>query len=394
MSPRQVFNFNIFYFAILFLWPVLKFFYLHIDGAGRVEALMTVLAIMVNAKYLFRGPATMKIWYLWVVYSTVNVMVKGFHNDVYPFYLWVIVQLICPLISMILVYNSILYDKEKFLKYIFYFFLIFVLFGGLHMGASDDSYGLENAMGNTYLNNAIFILPFMLLIRGKSKIPLSYVLTIIGVILLIIILSGERKALAGLFIMLVGMVYARNSKKGFKSILAFCVVLAIAYYAGSFIMSKTLAGERFNQQFEFAEYDSFFLTLMGDRAFMYAEGFATFLDNPWTGIGLTNFPYSMVNPLGLMLHTEYMVQLTECGLIGSGLFLTFYIGMIVALIKLYKSGKANYETIILASALLAIIAINFTAWTYSYKYYFMVFGLIYGWHDLYNDISPRIILKK
>lgn len=380
MNERLRFKFNVFFFAVLFFWPVIKTFYLNIDGAGRVESMVSILAILVNGKSLLKGPFAMKTWIIWVAYCLINLQFHGYHNK-YPFVWWSLSQLLCPLVSMLVGYKSFLYDREKFIKNIFFFFLFFVLFGAFNM-IQASTQRFVNEMGNSYLNNSIFIMPFLSLFLKNKKDIIPYYF-IIAFLFLIILFSGERKALVGLFIMIMGFFFARNSKRSITSIFAMLAVLAIGYYGATYIMDNTLVGNRFNDQFVYTEYeDNLFLTLMGDRAFMYVDGFIIFLQNPWTGIGLTNFIYHPLNTRGFTFHTEYMVQLAECGIIGSSLFLILYIGMITRLVKMYTKKRDKYETIVLTAALLAIIEINFSTWTYNYPFYFLIFGIIYAYHSL------------
>lgn len=385
MSEQQKYHFNIFYIAVLFMWPVIKSLYLNIDGADRISGILTIIAIIVNFKSLSIGPSAMKIWIIWVFYSIFNVLFKGYTQE-YPFLWWSLVQLICPLVSMLVVYNSVLYKGDKFLRLLIFFYLFYVLLGIFSMDIGNDSGRVRNAMGNTYLNNAIFFMPFMLLYYKTHKISTSVLYFFIAVVFSIIVLTGERKGLAAFFIMIVGMLIARRFKKSSKikisTMILVIIILALSAYGALYLFENTLAGARFNKQFLDTEYsDNLFLTLMGDRGFMYYFGFIIFLDNPLTGLGLTNFSNHFFNPMQLMLHTEYMVELTENGLIGSVLFIILYMGMIVRILKMYRSGKASYETFVLGSALLAVIEINFFAWTYSYRYYFMLFGLIFATYD-------------
>ena len=394
MSERQRFNYNVFFISVLFVWPVVKTFFLNLDGAGRVESVLTLLTIIINGKHLLKGTAVMKIWIVWVVYNLINLYFKGYHNNEYPFVWWSLTQLACPLVSLLVSYNCVLYDKDSFIKRVFYLFLFYVFLGATQMSMTMDTSRMENALGNSYLNNAIFIIPFLALYAKKYvRWDFKWIsLVIVSFLFMIILLSGERKALVGLMIMLMGVVYARNSKKNISSLISLFIVFVIASLGIEYIADNTLVGERFVSQFEDTQYsDSFFLSLMGDRAYMYEDGFLVFLQQPWTGIGLTNFAYNPLNFKGLRLHTEYMVELTECGIVGSLLFLVFYLGMLFCLLKMIKSKLVPYESIVLGSALLSIISINFTAWTYSYPYYFIVFGMIYA-H--YNIVFAKITRLK
>ena len=109
-------------------------------------------------------------------------------------------------------------------------------------------------------------------------------------------------------------------------------------------------------------------TMLGDRAIQYELGYMTFLKHPWTGIGLTNF--MSVTGYPYRLHTEYMTQLCENGIIGFSLLVFFYFLLIRKLYVNYK--KYGDDITIVLFGLLAILFINITAWTYC-----TVFGMIY-----------------
>ena len=103
-----------------------------------------------------------------------------------------------------------------------------------------------------------------------------------------------------------------------------------------------------------------------------------FLQNPWTGIGINNFCWQNNYHEGLPFHTEYMVQLAECGIIGTLIFIVFYYGMLKRLLICYRKKLARKEVIILMATFFAFVVINLVAWTYTNANYFMMYGIIYG----------------
>ena len=117
---------------------------------------------------------------------------------------------------------------------------------------------------------------------------------------------------------------------------------------------------------------------MGDRGPMYYEGWYLFLQNPWTGIGLHKFAEVNSFWYGGMLHTEYMTQLTECGIIGSTMFIVFYYGILKRLFAKLKDKNDFASYTILRSTVIAIMVINLVAWSYSYEVYFIVYGYIFA----------------
>ena len=115
---------------------------------------------------------------------------------------------------------------------------------------------------------------------------------------------------------------------------------------------------------------------MGDRSRYYVLGWKFFIDNLWMGIGLGN--YALHDPFGHLLHTEYMVQLTECGIIGTTLYLLFMGWMAYNLLYVFFRIEKR-ETLIYAGMYGAILFISFTAWIYQFPIYFIVFGIIIGY---------------
>jgi O-antigen ligase len=120
---------------------------------------------------------------------------------------------------------------------------------------------------------------------------------------------------------------------------------------------------------------------MGDRAFMYDCGWDLFLEHPLTGIGLLNFRLQNALGIDLVLHSEYMVQICECGIIGSILFLIFYYGMAKRIIQLLISGENRQDTLVLLATFVGFLMMSFFAWTYTSIYYFVFFGFIYAVYD-------------
>ena len=56
----------------------------------------------------------MKIWIVWVIYNLINLYFKGYHNEKeYPFLWWSLTQLVCPLVSLQVSYNCVIYDLSS-----------------------------------------------------------------------------------------------------------------------------------------------------------------------------------------------------------------------------------------------------------------------------------------
>jgi O-antigen ligase len=109
------------------------------------------------------------------------------------------------------------------------------------------------------------------------------------------------------------------------------------------------------------------------RARYYLDGWDLFLNNKINGIGLTNFMYYDIRSRAL--HTEYMAQLAEGGLIGTLLFLLFYSYIIISLFKIRKnkSLKKSAEAYLLSMIIMLIL---FTGvWIYRNPMMWVLIGL-------------------
>lgn len=393
MSKSLIYKFNIFYLFVIIVGPAIKTNFLFFDRAGRIEILFSFLAVVVNFKLFLKIPKAMYFWLAWIVYCVISIRYKGFGFVEYPYSLWLPHHLFMPMIAMMVVYTSAMYKYDDLLKKLFVFLLLYAAIGTIIMtfntGAIKEDYG-ENTLANSYLNSMIIVFPFSALCY-KAKIINSISLMLISLMVLYgIILSGERKALAGLFIMIIGFFLSKNATFNPKSFLTLIGIMILAYFSVDFAIENTQAGSRLTEDYASSEYqDNLFLKLVGNRAFMYVEGFEFFLNNPLTGLGLTNFiTYSVV--VLHVLHSEYMVQLAECGIVGFSLFLMFYGSMIVRLIKKFFDRNVRATTVIYMSSLAAILVIAFTGWIYDCYVYFVFYGLLFA----YCEKKKVIVVKR
>lgn len=372
------------------MWKMIQTIYLGgFDGAGRITLFMMIMAFIVNFKSFFHSTRDIYIWGIWIIYVIICSKIKGFYSETNTFANWFPGSLVLPLVSMQVTYQAIKYDCDKTLNYIFFVYVIFVVIGAFNMGVSARNADRQtNELGNYYFNNAILLATYSSIAFSFGKIRKTLYYVILALVLYEILISGERKGLACVFIIVFGSIYALNYGKGAKSFVYTIVLAVMTYVAMYLIMEYSVAGSRMAEGMSKSVYDdNLFLKMMGDRGIMYYEGWQMFLENMWTGIGIKNFCWENSFFYGLPLHTEYMVQLSECGICGSCLFLLFYYSIIKKLYHCFKSLENKSLVIILISTMLAIVIINFVSWTYSYSGYFIVFGLIIGLHQSYNNVQ-------
>lgn len=392
MNNKDRYLFNIVYLAIAVLWPLVKSLYMGgIDGAGRIEIMLMAIAMIINFNQILKSPKQMLVWIFWIVYIAICSNYKGFQNEYQSFGNWVLTNLLFPYVTMLVAYQAIVFDYKKTINILFKCYLLYVILGALSMNSIesyDSSLRMSNVMGNTFFNTSILFVTFTSFLNFQGKLKKIVYCFLLLLVFYIIYRSGERKGLICVFIIIFGSLYAANSGKGVKSLMYMGFLLLLAWGGLSVIMEYSTAGQRFiNSMTESQFQDIWFLKLMGDRGIMYYLGWEMFLQEPWTGIGITNFCWHNGYMDGLPFHTEYMVQLAECGIIGTLFFVILYYGMLKRLLMSYKKRLARKETIILMSTLAAIIIINFVAWTYDNPNYFMMYGIIYGFSQNGFDAS-------
>lgn len=390
-NPRPHTYFNYFYIALVLLWEPLQGTILTVDGKGRTLFFMTLLSLVINfsdkqfRKIFLSKPVV--IWGVWCVYAAINTYLCGFtiENITYPYF--VVNKLICPL--AVLGASAFEYTKNsrKFLRFTLVTFFVYVFIGTFFMDSNwvEDSSEIEgrNSLGNLLSLNAILIIFFALMRYCHNKdiglVKLSFfVLFAIG----IIVYSSTRKALGAGAILVIAFIISQISWN-VKSFLKIGVVVVFLWISYSYMMEHTRMGERMHELSEQTDKvskrydieDNLFLQAMADRAPQYILGTELFLKHPITGVGLMSFQEKTDYPY--RLHTEYMVQLCECGLIGFLLFIGFYFSIFKCLIKKIRISEVDRKiSINMIGGLLALLFIYFTAWGYSMPHYFVMLGTI------------------
>lgn len=390
-NPRPHTYFNYFYIALALLWEPLQGTILTVDGKGRTLFFMTLLSLVINfsdkhfRKLFLSKPIA--IWGIWCVYAAINTYICGYtlEHITYPYF--VVNKLICPL--AVLGASSFEYTKNsrKFLRFTLGVFLVYVLIGTFLMDSNwvEDSSQIEgrNSLGNQLSLNAILIIFFAVMRYchnkdiGFGKLSL-FILFAIGVI----VYSSTRKAFGAGTLLIIVLIVSQISWNA-KSFIKFAMSIAVFYFGFSYTMEHTHMGQRMNELSEQSQSvssqydigDNLFLQVMADRAPQYVLGTELFLKHPTTGVGLMNFQSKSDYPY--RLHTEYMVQLCECGLIGFLLFIGFYFSILKHLVKKFRVSDVDKKICVnMIGGLLALLFIYFTAWGYSMPHYFAMLGTI------------------
>lgn len=374
--------YNTFYLFFCIIWPPLQMYYLGVDGAGRTILALSIPALLCNLlsvgeqKHILRSPAFI-CWTTLVAFSVVNSLMKGYvsESSVLAFFK---TNYIAPYIFFYVLILELERDYVNCLRILFFALLTYILLCLGSMSIDDDerivAEGLKNILP---LHSTCLVFVGGLLYRERN-LSAVFFYSMVVLAIAVTMLSGTRKALGAIIILLTGIIINNgdNEKRSIGYYARLFFFLAILYWGIGFIMDNTLIGSRLastaeQSTVELVENKNVNIvlnTILGDRAIQYELGYLTFLQHPWTGIGLTNF--ISVTGYPYRLHTEYMTQLCENGIIGFLLLILFYFLLIGKLFVNHK--KYGDDITIVMFGLFAILFINITAWTYC-----TIFGMIY-----------------
>lgn len=381
---------NYIYIAFVILRSPLQGTILPIDGRGLILLMLTIFVFILNfQKRMFKNILFSKpliFWGLWCIYSAFNSYIKGYPSESITYPYFVINQLFCPFVILCISTYEYIKDSGVFIKALLIIFIIYALLGAFVMDigyvVAEEGILNANTLGNLLALNVVFIIFFASIMFCRKEIEKKNLIVLIIFTMYIVVISATRKALGAGFIMLIALIMSQI-KLNFTNLVKILFPILTLYIAINYIMSNTQMGERFQEIKDVneslnAKYDiegNIFLEAMGDRAPYYIDGTELFLKNPITGIGLRNFTLKTSHTTHL--HTEYMVQLCECGIIGTTLFVLLYITVIKELIWTFKKRKKEINiTIIMMGALVAILFLYLTTWSYSFAFYFLILGCL------------------
>lgn len=388
MKPRKSYTslFNLFYIIVCIIWPPFQLYILHADGAGRTIVFLSVLAVLLNWKALgkrkrvFATPA-FRCWVVLLCYSMLNAFVKGFYaeNGTFGF---LKVNFFHPILFLVIAMLELHKDRRTAMKVIWMAFGLYILIGLPFLASSVDDRVMVEGLGNAYPLHAVVFLfvSAVLLVEGRIKMWVFVGLTL--AISTIILMSGTRKAFGAEFIVLLGVVLNYGKKKNLWAWIRIILLGGVLLAGVRFAMNHSTVGQRFAEGEE-KNYDArlvgnqqvndVLVTILGDRAIQYEIGLELFSQHFLTGIGLNNFMEK--GRFEQRLHTEYMVQLCENGIIGFVLLILFYVYTISALQKSKKKMKSKIINMVLFG-LVAILFLNLTAWTYCMNFAMTVYAIV------------------
>lgn len=389
---------NYIYIITTILWLPIQKTFLQFDGKARTLFFLTIIVMIVNSQYnsfrkfAFSRPAV--IWLIWCIYAIINATVQGYSVDL-PMGYYFVLKILSPYVIMVTASYEFSKNENRFLKYMLGTFVIYSIIGFYFMDnfyiAMQEGRSANNTLGNLLALNTVFISFYAALLCNNKVISINAFYLFLAFAGTIITLSATRKAFGAVVIIYAFYLFSQI-KPTLSNVIKYLIIFIIIYIGIDFIINNTFIGERFTKIEESSEMlsdtDNPFLKMLGDRVFFYITGWDVFTNNPLCGIGLSNFGvYTKTN---IVIHTEYIVQLCECGIVGTFLYVLFYSSIISNIFKYHKSlPLEKSSSMIVFSAILAILFISLTAWTYDFPFYFAVLGTVIGYTKKQNTIFPK-----
>lgn len=375
-------KFNSFYIGLIILWPVLQNL-IGVDGKGRIPFVVTLVfftfSFIYNYKQLFTKP--LRLWWIWVGYALVNTFfIQGTlmqHDQIMGFITYVIAG---PLLAYCIITESLI-RRAQISKYVGYIVLLYLACALLTPSTNlEDEHGIS-MFGNIVPISIVFFV-FIFAVRFVHKDITFKTFGIITVVaVFFVVVSATRKAFGGMAIVLFFTYLSKVQKLSFKTIYITLLIGLLLYVLSDLFQSSDLwiRFSNANKESATSDYkDNLFLSLMDDRAIMYVTGWDIFCNNLWFGIGLRNYLNSGF--YAYTLHTEYMVQMAECGIIGSTLFLWFYLKMAKGLVRGVKLHSS--EALVYFGGYMTIVFMSFTAWTYNQPIFWICIGFILAYIEI------------
>lgn len=399
IPSSKVSKLNYLYIFYVIIVDAVNKLILSFDGKMRIPLILSIVSIICSLneknskKYLFSFPII--FWFLWCVYNIINSFIKGFpSSEEYEINIITIITkyFVIPFCSMAIISYEGYKDIKKTTMLLVCSFMLFIILGvflqerGTGEGSSWEARGMMQ-LGNTLPLNSLVLFFVSIFAYANSYIKKKYFIIISFLVVLSILLVATRKAFAGVLIIGFFYLFSQIDYRNPKTFVKFIGALIIVYIFYSLIMKYTLIGARIDegveQQTEIYvrgyNTDSWFFELVGDRTAQYIMAWEIFLEHPLTGIGLFNF--KSYTDFVVPLHTEYMVELAECGLVGFTLYALFYWGLIKRIFTCWKFGNEQLA-IVMFGGVFAILFISLTTWIYPFQRNFIMLGIIIAMCDL------------
>ncbi len=324
--------------------------------------------ILINdSKSVFSQPL---IFYLiWTLYVFANTLIKGADYWESPIYMFFsifssyVVLLICQ-------YAFKRNEKALCLAIIISLFA-YIIVAARHIGLGnltiDERMDNENVNANALGERAATLLFFLNVGFFQKRYGILKLLVYSIIPIVCVVLSGSRTSFG--MAAIVYLPFLLPTKLSVSQLWGRIFVFVGFYIAISWIMDNSILGERLmntsSQSSNASLETGSFWDLFGDRGYQYYISIPVIAENFFTGIGLGNF-LSRVSGAFVVLHSEYLIQLLECGIVG---FILYYYNYYFTIKNLVIKTVAVEERRLKYLCVCGIVAILFACFVTRVSYY-------------------------
>lgn len=390
-TSQFVTKINYLYLFLVINYQLVVSFITHIDSAGYFLLLLSLVVLLLNGKRVVSIQSTkpVKFWLLWCVYVIVNYYLHPVHVDNLTF-LQLFRYVFYPLITMTITIIEFKNNPIALIKLCVFTILTYTLLGYyFDHGILFRIEGEDNVLGNAYAIITCFSLFYLTLLQRTKHINLVLFIVLVIVVLVILAMSGTRKAFGAGLIMIVFWMFSIIDKKNTRTWVLTLLLAFGVYWGYNVLMQNTYIGQRMEiyeqqQESQLPEEAPNFLKVFGDRAVHYYYGWKLFINKPIFGVGLSQSRIENLRGTSeYYLHTEYLAQLSDNGIVGFAFFFALYYWIGKCLLKKMKSNKQL--GMIMIGGFVVVLFLNLTAWSWSFPHYFMCLGVLIGFcHSDYN----------
>lgn len=367
----------------------------HVDSAGYALIFLSILVFVINARS-FNSLQLKKpiiFWLVWCVYVFLNYYMHP-HTHASLSFVALYRKIFIPLIVMTVVVKEYQRNTNGLFWICFITHAVFMAAGYyFDRGILYRDLGEENSLGNAYAIISSFTIFYLMLLNHAKKVPTVIFLALAGFVVFVLAMSGTRKAFGAGVLLLAFWGWSQLNIKKIRSWVLVGVLIVVGLWGYDYLMENTFVGQRMEYLEEQQEKVLLpsdapkFLQLFGDRAPHYYYGWLIFISHPLSGVGLVQADVE-----GLYIHSEYMSQLADNGIVGFALFFALYSWVSINLVKRNKDNKKIGRSML--GGLFCMLFLFLTTWAWEFPQYFICLGVLVGYCLYgYNDF-PHVIGEK
>lgn len=341
--------------------------------AVRICLLLISVSIIINNAPRLFTKVPINIYMIWMFYVVIKNLLLGYGEWTSP------VQMMSAIIPSSFVVVASYYgyqkDEDRTINACLIAIYIYILYAFISVGGGAKG-GMEaERLGSDTLNaNSIGIragLAFIFVISKflRKKIGVLSMISLLIFPMIMIVLSGSRTGLGIMVItLLVFLLRKKTSVASYFSKISFVLffVIAILYILnntdiGTRILDTTNQSENLDYLYTGTQWD-----LLGDRGYLFYIATPHISDNFWFGIGSNNFLSTIPGALWV-LHSEYLIQLLECGIFATLLYFYVYLWIYKYTVKISTYDVIRHDMKVLS--ILLIIVLLFACLVTRVSYY-------------------------